>query len=718
MPTLPDHTPIAAAALGQGRGPQAAKAEILWPTPARVLSTDVLRVDAREKVTGEAKYASDVQPPGWLYAMILRSRWAAAKVTAIDTSEALKVPGVKSIVLAGGEQRRVRYYGTELAAVAATSKQACLDALRAIKVTAEPLPFVVDERDAMKEDAPRVFDGPNLSAPGVKQEGDVANALSSAAAVVEGELSTQVQIHHPLESHGNTIVVKDDGATVWASTQGIFSVRDGIAGNLKLPQSNVQVICDYMGGGFGAKFGPGVEGGLAARLSKETGLPVKLMLTRLEEGLAVGNRPSSIQKIKMGASADGKLTAFEAETVGTPGTGGGGETAGGSGGANVATPYIYKVPNFKVQQRAVATNAGASRAFRAPAHPQGSFGTECMLDDLAVKLGIDPVEIRILNDPGENRRKEYALGRDKFGWKEKYKKPGSSPGPIKTGVGCAGATWGGGGRGTRAEAQINSDGTVEVRVGTQDLGTGSRTLVAMVAAEAFGIRPDQVVARIGDTRFPPSGASGGSTTTASLCPGVWDACQNALAELKTRSGMADVAGPNWAVACRKIGINPISAQGEWKQGLSSSGSGGVQFVEVEVDTDTGYIRVKKVLALMDCGLIVNTLTTTSQINSGIIMGMSYALHEERVMDKATGVVLNHSFDTYKITNLADTPEIECILLNMPERGVIGIAEVSNVPTASAIANAVANAIGVRVPSLPITPAKVLAALGKVPKMSA
>ncbi|HSI87370.1 MAG TPA: molybdopterin cofactor-binding domain-containing protein, partial [Candidatus Methylacidiphilales bacterium] len=336
------------------------------------------------------------------------------------------------------------------------------------------------------------------------------------------------------------------------------------------------------------------------------------------------------------------------------------------------------------------------------------------LDDLAVKLGIDPVEIRILNDPSENRRKEYALGRDKFGWKEKYKKPGSSAGPVKTGIGCAGATWGGGGKGSKAEAVISSDGTVEIRIGTQDLGTGSRTLVAMVAAEALGLKPEQIIARIGDTRFPPSGASGGSTTTASICPAVLDAAQNALAELKKVTGVQDINAANWTATCRKIGINPISVTGEWKEGLSSSGSGGVQFVEVEVDTETGYIRVRKVLAVMDCGLVVNSLTITSQVNSGIIMGMGYALNEERVMDRQTGVVLNHSFDTYKIPNLADTPDIECILLNMPNRGVIGIAEVSNVPTASAIANAVANAIGVRVHSLPITPAKVLAALGKVP----
>ncbi|HSI84130.1 MAG TPA: molybdopterin cofactor-binding domain-containing protein, partial [Candidatus Methylacidiphilales bacterium] len=347
-----------------------------WPNPLTVLGTEVPRVDARAKVTGSAKYASDVQPEGWLYGMILTSKWPAANITAIDTSAAKSIPGVKAVIVLGNVPRPIRYYGQEIAGVAATTKQACLDALRAIKVTAEPLPFVVDERDAMKEGAPQVWNSaPNLGKPRQKQEGDLARGFAECAEVVEAELSTPVQMHHPLEAHGNTIHVEADKATVWASTQGIFSVRGPIADRLKMPHGNVQVLCDYMGGGFGAKFGPGVEGLLAMDLSKETGRPVKMILTRLGEGLSVGNRPSSIQKLKMGAAKDGKLIAFEAETVGTSGTGGGGESAGGGSDANVATPYIYRFPNLRTQQQTVAINAGAARAFRAPSHPQGSFGT-------------------------------------------------------------------------------------------------------------------------------------------------------------------------------------------------------------------------------------------------------------------------------------------------------------------------------------------------------
>lgn len=690
-----------------------------WPDQLNVLGKPAPRLDAAAKVTGQAKYTYDVQPAGLLYGMILRSKWPAAKITKIDISKAQAMPGVKAVVLAGGEQRTVRFYGQELAAVAALTKQQCQDALRTIQVEAQPLPFVVKEEDAVKPDAPQVFDtAPNVSQPSLKEEGAVDPAFAGDVVICEAEMRTQVQLHHPLETHGNTVSVQGDQITAWASTQGIFSVRDGLASNMKVPQANVQVICDYMGGGFGSKFGPGPHGGLAAQLSQAAGAPVKLMLTRFDQGLAVGNRPSSKQKLKFAAGKDGKLVAAEVENYGSPGVGGGGQTAGGGGGANIATPYLYKFPAFRVKQFGVAMNTGPSSAFRAPGHPPASFGTEGVMDDLAVKLNMDPVEFRLLNDPSEVRQREYKVGRDKFGWLAKYKKPGSDPGPIKTGIGCASGTWGGGGKGSKAEVQINSDGTVEVRCGTQDLGTGSRTVVALVAAEAFGLSPDQITVRIGDTHLPFSGGSGGSSTTASAAPAIWDACQNALGALQLQTKVADARGANWFPTCKRIGFNPLTAQGEWQSGLSGSGAGGVNFAEVEVDTEIGAVRVKKMVAVHDCGLVVNPLTTTSQINGGILSGLGYALFEERVMDRHTGVLLNTSFDSYKVPNIADTPDIQVILLNMPERGVIGIGEPAVIPSAAAIANAVANAIGVRVHSLPITPAKILAALGKVPNVAA
>lgn len=691
-----------------------------WPKKTEFLGKKIPRVDGPAKVSGAAKYSSDVQPPGWLYAMILRSKWPSATIRSINLEKARTAPGIKAAVAVRDGERHARYYGEELAAVAGVSKQACLDALRLIEIDATPLSFVVDPVESLKPGAPEVFAGsPNLGEAKIKEEGlPMEEAFAKCDVVVEGEFSTPVQLHQALETHGNTIQVQDDACTAWASTQGIFSVRDGLAGNLDIPQSRVRVITEFMGGGFGAKFGPGVEGSLAARLSRETGLPVKLMLTRFEESLAVGNRPSSYQKIKLGADKSGTLLAFDLDAFGSAGFASGGSTAGGGGGAGFPAPYIYKIPNVRAKHAGVAINAGSSRAFRAPGHPQGSFGMESILDDLAVKLGMDPVEIRLKNDPFEIRQKEYRLGREKFGWAEKYRPPGSSPGPIKTGVGVAGATWGGGGKGTKARAVINPDGTVEVRCGTQDLGTGAKTVVAMVAAEVFGIPLEKISARIGDTDFPPSGGSGGSTTTPSISPAVFDVCTKALQELQTLSGVADARGANFAAACRKLGMQPVDMHGEWIEGLSSSGAGGVQFAEVEVDTETGFVKVKKILVVQDCGLVVNRLTAESQVNGGVIMGLGYALYEQRVMDSQTGVCLNPNFETYKVPGAADIPDIEIVLLDMPERGVIGIGEPVLIPTASAVANAVANALGVRVSSLPITPDKVLAALDQVPKRAA
>ena len=274
-----------------------------------------------------------------------------------------------------------------------------------------------------------------------------------------------------------------------------------------------------------------------------------------------------------------------------------------------------------------------------------------------------------------------------------------------------------GGRGTQAELEINPDGTVAVRVGTQDLGTGSRTVIQVVAAEMLGLDLAAVAVGVGDTRFPPSGASGGSATTASVAPAIYDACEKALAELAKTSALADPRGANWLKACKTLGGAPLRVRGVWREGLSTGGACGVQFAEVDVDTETGFVTIRKILVVQDCGAVVNRLTCESQINGGVIMGIGYALYEERIMDRATGVVLNPNLETYKLPGAADIPEIEIVLLDMPERGVIGVGEPCTIPTASAIANAVANALGVRVPRLPITPDKVLAALGRVPPAS-
>jgi len=686
-----------------------------WPKNPKQLGKDHLRYDGPAKVSGGAKYASDAQPGGWLYGMILRSPWPAARIRAIDLRPALSLPGIRAAVTANDPPFTVRYCGEELAAVAALSKQSGLDALRAIKVDADLLPFVVKEEAALRDTSPRVFENlPNAGEPREMQTGDVNSAFGTSYKTVEGFFQTQVQLHQCLETHGNTIQVTPEGITCWASTQGISSVRDSLVDSTGVPVDKVHVMSEFMGGGFGSKYGAGIEGGLAARLSKEAHLPVRLMLTRFDEALAVGNRPSSFQKVRLSANKDGTLVGYELEAFGTAGYASGGTTAGGGGGAGFPAPYIYRIPSTRVRQTTVAINAGSARAMRAPGHPQASFGMESILDEMALALGMDPVELRIKNDPSEIRRQQYKIAAERFGWNARYRFAASSEGPVKIGVGCAGATWGGGGHGSEAEVRINPDGSVEVRCGTQDLGTGTKTLIAIVAAEVFGLEPAAISVSIGDTTFPPSGGSGGSTTAASVAPAVFDACQSALADLTSASGISDPTGLNWRAATARLRINPVVARGRWKEGLSSRGVGGVQMAEVEVDAETGFVRVKRIVCVQDCGLVVNRLASISQINGGIIMGIGFALYEERILDDQTGIVLNPNFETYKLPGAADVPEIDVILQDMPERGVIGIGEPVTIPTAAAIANAVSNAIGKRVTRLPITPPRVLGLLGKLP----
>ncbi len=686
-----------------------------WPRTTQYLGKSTPRLDGPAKAAGRAKFTSDVALPGLLYGVIVRSAWPSARIRAINLDRARAAPGIRAAITAHDGEFDVHFYGAELAALAGTSRQAVLDAVALVEVRAEPRPYLVNELDALRPDAARLSaDRPNLTEGKARLTENVDAAFAAAAHIVEGTFHTQVEIHHPLEPHGHTASWDGDELTAWSSTQGVFSCRGAFATALGVPQHRVRVLCEHMGGGFGSKFNPGVEGILCARLARAAGAPVKLMLTRFEQALAVGNRPSSHQKIKLGADAQGRLTAFQLESFGTSGFDAGVNTGGGSGSARFPAPYIYTVPATRVKQGTVAINAGLSCAMRAPGHPVASFGMESILDDLAVKIGLDPLEIRLRNDPFEVRRREYQLGAERFGWKAKYRPPGTSPGPVKVGLGCAGAAWMSGGRGTQADLLVNPDGTVEVRTGTQDLGTGSRTVIQLVAAEMLGLNLDDVAVAIGDTRFPPSGASGGSATTASVAPAIYDACEKALAALAKASAIAEPRGANWLKACRKLGSAPLHVRGEWREGLSAGGAGGVQFAEVAVDTETGFVQLRRILVVQDCGAVMNRLTCESQINGGVIMGIGYALYEERIMDRATGVVLNPNFETYKLPGAADIPSIDILLLDMPERGVIGVGEPCTIPTASAIANAVANALGVRVTSLPITPDKVLAALGRVP----
>jgi xanthine dehydrogenase YagR molybdenum-binding subunit len=705
-----------------------------WPPASefRLLGKSIARLDGPEKARGTAKYTSDITRPGMLYGEILGSPHPRARVRAIDLTAARALPGVKAAIAvkdpADPAMASIDYQGEEVAAVAATTEPIARDAIRLIKVDYEVLPALATIEGSMSPEAPPAFPRGNVTPPRPAQDGgDVEAALQRAAHVVEGTYSTQVQTHASLETHGGIAEWDGDKLTMYISTQAINASRDGIAAALKIPRPDARVITQHVGGGFGSKLGADVQVVIAAKLAKAARAPVKVMLDRKHEHLITGNRPSAFARVKAGVSADGTFVAWDAETWGT----------GGAGhGAGFTVPYpVYVFPVRRQSHRDVYTNAGPQRAFRAPGHPQACFITETVIDELADRLHIDPLELRLRNvqpeAPHAQWKKYFALGAEKIGWSKRHPTGDAAPGPIKRGLGCAANIWAGGGnRATRAMCEIHPDGSVINKIATQDIGTGTRTLVAMITAETMGLPLDAVTAAIGDTSYPFAPGSGGSITASSVSPAVRVSAGNALKELfakvaprlesrpdalEAKDGRIQVKatpskGLAWKDACKLLGATPITAPGEWTPGLSAMGTSGVQFADVSVDIETGVTRVNKIVSVQDCGLILDKLTAESQMYGGIIMGLGFALFEDRILDRNTAKMVNPNLEWYVLAGMCDVPVIDVTLVDQPERGVIGLGEPPVISTAAAIANAVSNAAGARIRKLPVTPATVLGAL--------
>lgn len=754
-----------------------------WPTNAelQVVGKDVPRMDALDKVTGRARYTFDVQLPGMLYGRTLNSTVPHARIKSIDTSEAEKYPGVRAVhvlekLLMAAELRDpgdeakepypiVRFTGQPIAAVAATSARVAEAALRLIRVDYEPLPHVTELEDAMQPDAATVFPGPteqgataggggaprglpqkgNLRGPNTGgSRGDIEAGLRHADVIVEGEYRTQVQTHTPLETHGLVADWRDDELTLYASTQHVLSVRDEAVDVFKLPAEKIRAISDYTGGGFGAKYGIGNYGTLAIHLSRKARAPVRIVLDRREEHVSVGNRPSSLQRLKIGAKRDGTLTAIDLHSFGT-----GGIAAGA--GVGMCHHSMYPCPNVSIEHYDVFTNAGPCAAFRGPGQTQGIFALEQALDALAASLKMDPVALRDKIDTRDAddvraRAAERRIGVEKFGWSQR-RAAGSDSGPIKRGIGMAQSMWPYiVNRYAVCEVRVDGDGTVHASSGTQDIGTGTRTVFAQVVAEELGLRAEDITVHVGDSRFPPGPPSGGSRVTSSLTPPARNAAYaaardiagrvapllNAKAdELVFRRGRIEKRDDpkvslGFAEALRRAGVENLVHRAERRDDyegyarkagelhISPHAIGGVQFAEVCVDTETGVVKVERVVAVHDCGRPINPKLVESQILGGVIQGVSYALYEDRRLDSATGVQLNANIDQYKMVGARETPQIEVHVIELLGRqsstDARGVAEPANVATAAAVANAFFNATGKRIYTLPMTPANVLAAL--------
>jgi xanthine dehydrogenase YagR molybdenum-binding subunit len=698
------------------------------------------RIDGRLIVTGKAKYTHDLSFKNMLYARILRTPYASAEIVRMDLSQAQNLPGVRAIIKL--KEGRVRYEGEQIAAVAAISEKIAEDALRLIKVDYKILPHVVRPEKAMEEGAPQVHDSANVEKFNEYSRGDVDKGFAEADTIIERTYKTAIEIHHPAETHASIVKWDEDRLTVWDSTQAVFSVRDSLARALGIPASKVRVIKMYMGGGFGSKLGLNEHTVAAALLAKETGQPVKIVLSRRENSLCVGNRPSTLITIKGGAKKDGTLVSLSMKNF----------TCGGVGrGDRSSEPLIdiYRCPNVKVEEYTVYTNTGASRPTRAPGHVQGTFALEGFLDELANELGLDPLELRRKNYSSANQGETgipysskglnrcYDLGAAKIGWDRRNKKPGEGRGKKRRGLGVASQIWWGAGvPGTLADVKIHRDGSVEVISGTQDIGCGTRTYMATITAEALGLDPEDITVKIGDTVYPWAPSSGGSQTTPSVAPAVRDAALKAAERLKLLAAtILNVPASRIALAGKKLfdKENPdasVSFQ-EASKGLRREAvfhgersdlpagfaynSFGAHFAEVEVDTETGQIKVIKVVAVHEVGRVINRLTAESQVVGGITQGVSTALFEQRLIDDDTGQMINPNLQNYKIATAADVPEILPIFVDLVDPrinnlGTKGLGEPPRIPISAAVANAVYNAIGVHLREIPMTPDKVLKVL--------
>ncbi len=719
-------------------------------TPLSIVGTSPLRVDAHEKVTGRARYTADIVRPGMLHAIIVRAPIAKGAITSITLDGARAMPGVRGVMGPGDAppttrlfRREVSYFGQPLAAVCAETLE---QAERAAAVLAASLafdvaPHAVTVDDAIAADAPRVRSAGNTTAPDVVERGDVARGLSDAEVTITREYRTPVALHSALEPHGAVCEWNDDHLTIWESTQGIFRVRKDVSQALGVPQAKVRVLKDYMGGGFGAKNGAGAHTYTAALFARTLGAPVRCVNSRRAEQTDSGNRPATVQKVTIAARRDGSLTALVLDALIPLGI------SGWEGGPAQIFHEMYACPNVRTTETCVYINASGMQAFRGPGYVEGAFALEGAMNALARALQMDPVALRLRNlatrDQRANREFSgnrldecYAEGMKRFGWPSTIHPLPSALSRVKRGVGVAAQTWPtGGGPPSYAHVRINSDGSVDVLAGTQDLGTGARTIFAQIAAEALGASLGTVRTVIGDTeRLPYTGNSWGSMTTPSVGPAVRMAAEEAkthlleaaaqmldvpVETLTTRDSQVLSSGVvqiSFVELCKRLGNVQILGRGSRGPNPELAiVTVGAQFAEVEVDSETGVVRVLRIVAVHDGGRIINPALAESQLHGGIIQGIGYALFEERHIDRERGVTLNANLHDYKVPTMADIPAIDASFLVGADPaanhiGARGIAEPPIIPTAPAIAAAVANALGVEVCAIPLTPWRVLGAI--------
>jgi xanthine dehydrogenase YagR molybdenum-binding subunit len=710
-----------------------------WPAgPRDVVGRPAPRVDGHVRARGEATYTGDLRFAGLLHTAVLRSPFAHARVGRVDLARALTSPGVRAAI--GPDDladlsRECGFEGAPVAAVCADSFAQAQRAVALIDVEWGELEPLLDADEAVARGA--------LLGSRSNERGDLDRGLGEADVVVEATYRTQVVLHNCMETHQSTCRWVGDALEVYTSTQYVWGVRARVAAALGLSPDRVRVVSEFVGGGFGSKTDPGDYTLIAAELARRSGRPVRCALTRREEHLAAGNRNATIQRLVVGARADGTLTALGGDFVNATGF------SGWSSMTEGPMQMLYACPNLRTTTHAAKLNLPPMKAFRAPGFVEGTFGLECLLDELAAKLDLDPLELRRRNhsedDPGDGssysgKQLLECYRRAEPHWERRHEVHARSTATVKRGVGMASQIWfGGGGPPSYAWVRVGANADAAVVTATQDIGTGTKTALAQIAAEELGLPLDRITVVLGDTaRGPYSTLSAGSSTTPSLGPAVRAAAADAKRQI------LDLAAQRYeedAAAMRIEAGELVLRGGERRRSLEELlgvlgdgqlvGTGargpnpagmavrtfGVHVVEVAVDVETGEVTVERVAAIHDVGRVINPLGASSQVEGGIVQGIGHTLSEQRLLDPATGRVLTRTLDVYRMPTIADVPEIVTELLDLPDAqltslGSKGLGEPPIVPIAAAIANAIRDATGADLRSLPITREEMLRALAE------
>jgi len=712
-------------------------------TPRKTIGHSTPRIDAVERVTGKAIYSGDVHLTGMLYARVLRSPHAHARIRQIDVSSALALAGVKSVLtqenctvvwgagsVSGGRQyvdevkkttpqkryvfnNPVRFVGEPVAAVAATNRHIAEEALRLITVDYEILPFVLDQEEALRPESVKIWPEGNVSLnvkneaePEVSRRGNIEEGFRTADLVFEDRYTTTYVHNAQMEPRVCVASWDGDKLTLYTPTQGTSNCRHDMARDLGIPDEKVRVICKYMGGGFGNKNQNQDADLIAAVLAKKVGAPVKLELSRKEDFIGVHGRWPTTQYYKVGVSRDGMLRALQLR--GYSGMGPYRKNSGAIGGIE-----LYQCPNVESSVYPVYTNRAVSGNYRAPEFPQGFFGIESMMDDIAYKMKMDPVEFVLKNmtrkSNDETPYSNYTLedcirrGTEVFEWKKRWHPPGADPGAIKRGSGMSFMTIRSPLGQSSAVLRLDSNGRYTVFVGVTDIGAGAKTTMGMIAAEALGVPLSNIDVVWGDTdRCPFSVGESGSRTTDMTGYAVIEAAGDLKRQI-VEKGLPK--GENALIA--SASPNPTS-DGKVRKAF------GAHFVEVEVDTELGRVRVLKYVAVHDSGRIMNPLTATSQIKGGATQGIGMALHEDLFYDRRSGQPLTAGYYGARVMTHLDAPEIEVIFIESDDGygpfGAKCIGEAGIVHAVAAVGNSIFNAIGRRMKDLPITRDKILEAL--------